>query len=73
MPNLLVDISFLEKLAANIDRVVARLEESRRASQSAFDLDESDWQGHLRQVFEQEYAIVRDRSTLAVQLGQEVS
>lgn len=73
MPNLLVDIDFLEKLAAAVDQLVARAEQSHRASQSSFVFLESDWQGQFRQNFDEVYTDFLTANERLVREGQELS
>lgn len=73
MANLLVDISFLEHLATLVDAVVSEVEQSQRASQSAFILEEAGWQGQFRQNFDQVYAEFAQVSHLIIQSGQDLS
>jgi uncharacterized protein YukE len=73
MPNLQVDIEFLQQAVAAIDRAVSFMEQNHQASQSTFILAELDWQGHFRQSFDEEYTQFRQQLDQAVSAGQELS
>jgi hypothetical protein len=73
MPNLLVDISFLEQLTALLDQLVSRVEQSQRANQSTFLLEEADWQGHFRQNFDQQYTEFVRANNGIIERGQALS